>query len=127
MAYAPVAALSIMFLTWSFMGVLYGADFAAQSFTDFKQVDPGGCTFTLGGGIPILSDVGEATGYIGCVLANIGNLIFNVFAFIVGAGKFVFQLLTFNIPGAPGYIRIPISGMFVGVSVWSIATLSRGN
>jgi hypothetical protein len=54
------------------------------------------------------------------VLASIINSVWGVVTMLVGA-------LTFNVPGAPLWIRLPIAVTIVGSLTWSIATLVRGN
>lgn len=46
---------------------------------------------------------------------------------VVGFVELMIGALTFNIEGAPFYIRIPVATAIIGGLGWSIATLIRGN
>ena len=127
MGYAPISALAIVFLTLAFEGLVFGTDLAEQSFPEFQPVEYDDCVFEPGGGIPILSDVGEATGYIGCILANTFTVLVNVVLAVFGTIAFLFNLLTFNVPGAPDYIRFPVGGIIVATILISSVMIFRGN
>lgn len=46
---------------------------------------------------------------------------------VVGVIQFIFDALTFNVRGAPAYIRAPVAIAINGSLIWSIITLIRGN
>lgn len=46
---------------------------------------------------------------------------------ILAAGLYFWGLVTFNVPGAPGFVRVVVSSLTGGPTIWAIATLLRGN
>lgn len=53
--------------------------------------------------------------------------IVDLFRVIVAGAAYFFGLLTFNVPGAPWFIRVVVSSLIGGPTVWAIVTLVRGN
>lgn len=102
MASSPMVVLSVIVLTLVFEGLLFGEELAEASFPSFEQPEGGG-----------FFDVLDA------VLAIVQA--------IWGTVVFVFNLVSFNVPGAPWFVRAPIGFILGGGLVWSIATLVRGN
>lgn len=96
-----VKVLAIVMITITFEGLLFGSEIAARSFPSFDQPTSGGFFGAL-------------------------DAILAVLQAVWGAIVFFFNLLTFNIPGAPWWIRIPIGSILGGGFVWSIAALIRG-
>lgn len=123
----PMPVLAIIVLTLAFEGLVYGAGIAQSSFPESTQVSFGGCSFEPGGGIPFLSDVGEAVGYIGCLLGNAFNLVVNVFKVILGTVIFLYNLISFNIPGAPGFVRLIMGSLLGGGILLTVVAIFRGN
>lgn len=101
MGSSPIAVLSIITLVLVFEGLLFGEEVAAYSFPTFEEPQSGGFF-----------------GVLEALLAIVQA--------IWGTVVFLFNLLTFNIPGAPWYVRVPVGGMMFGALVWSIAELIRG-
>ena len=54
-----------------------------------------------------------------CGLGDILTFVFNII-------QFFFDVLTFNIDGAPFYIRVPIAVAITASVMWSIISLVRG-
>lgn len=101
MAASPVAVLAIIGIYVAFYAV-----FGATATTDNPNVNAGDGA--------IDSDCGLV-----CGLGDILRIIFDFVELLFGA-------LTFNVPGAPAYIRAPIT-IIIGASlVWSALTLIRG-
>lgn len=102
MAASPVPILAIIILTLTFEGLLFGSEIADRSFPSYEEPQSGGFWGAL-------------------------DAVVAVVQVIWGAVVFFFNLITFNVPGAPWYIRVPIGAMLGGGLVWSLATLIRGN
>lgn len=51
----------------------------------------------------------------------------NVFETIGGVFSMLLGALTFNVPDAPFFIRIPVAIAIIGSLAWSLVTLVRGN
>jgi len=79
-----------------FQAVLFGAEYAEAAFPEFEQPE------------------------------GVLDIIQQVLSAIWGVVEFVFSLVTFNVPGAPFWIRVPIATYFGGTIVWSVASLVRG-
>jgi hypothetical protein len=110
-----ITALSIVGLTAVFMGLFLGQSLAEQSYPPFFNVNFGSCA-------------GNPLSVIGCWVSNVGALIINLFIFLYGTVVFFINILTFNVPGAPSWIRTIIGTLMGGTVLWSIATaLFRGS
>jgi hypothetical protein len=96
-----ITILAIILVTLTFEGLLFGAEIAEQSFPSFDEP--------------------TSTGFFGVLDALLA-----IVKAIWGAVVFFFNLLTFNLPGAPWYVRLPVGGLMFGGLVWSIASLVRG-
>lgn len=97
----PQAILAVIIMVVAFEGVFFGAEIAERSFPDFDQPQQGGFFGAL-------------------------DAILAVLQAVWGAVVFFVNLLTFNIPGAPAYIRYPVGAALTGGLIWSIAGLIRG-
>ena len=93
---SPVPVLVALTVVLVFEGLLFGATLVESSFPEFEQPD------------------GILDALIGIVQA------------IWGVVVFIFNLITFNIPGAPFWVRVPVGIAIGGSLMWSIATLIRG-
>lgn len=100
--------LTVVMLTFAFQGLLFGNDLYEQSYPDFKPVDFGDC-----------SGVG-ALEAIGCVSYNTFLLVINSVLFIYGTVVLAFNLISFNVPGAPAFARFLIAGIVGGGLVIAI-------
>lgn len=96
-----IKVLGIVLVTVAFEGLIFGAEIAERSFPAFDQPQSGGFFAVLDALLAIVQT-------------------------IWGAVVFFFNLLTFNIPGAPFWVRVPVGGLIGGGFVWSVATLVRG-
>ena len=92
----------IAIITYSGMGLMYGTEIAERSFPSFEEPQTTGIFGTLGG--------------VGAALQTAW-----------GAIVFIWNFVTFNVPGAEWWVRAPLSVIFGGSITWSIATLARGN
>lgn len=108
-----MAVLAVVFLTLAFEGLVFGGELASQSFP--QPIDSG--TACSGTGLDLIAN---------CVFAFFEGVL-NVFRVIFGVVAFIWNLITFNVPGAPDYVRYPVGGIIVVGLVWSIAGLIRGN
>ena len=115
MASSPLVVLSIVFLTLAFEGLVFGGEIASQSFPKPEEA-PASC----GEGDDALSRIANCITSVVYGIVNTAKVIFGVVAFL-------FNLITFNVPGAPAYIRFPVGGIIVVGIVWSVAGLIRGN
>lgn len=100
---SPIPHLLVMVVVLVFQAVLFGAEYAEASFPEFDEPDTGG-------------------GFFGGALDILGAIINTIWGVVV----FVFNLVTFNVPDAPFWIRAPIATYFGGTIIWSIASLVRG-
>lgn len=112
---AGITALVVVGLTMTLVGLMFGVNIAESSYPDFRAVNFGACS-------------GNALDLIGCWLANVGALVYNFFAFIIGTVAFMFNIMTFNIPGAPAWVRAMMTLLLGGPLLWLIGTkLFRGS
>ena len=102
MASNPIPILVIAIITYSGMGLMYGSEIAERSFPSFEEP--------------------ESSGFFGAI-EGAGAAIQQVWGVVV----FVFNFITFNVPGAEWWVRAPLTVIFGGSLTWSIATLIRGN
>lgn len=113
-AQSPAVVIIIVLLTLTFEGLYYGSDLATQSYPAPSNIQTGSCG---GGGLDRIA----------CVIGGVFEFIVNVVKIIFGTVAFVFNLITFNVPGAPLFVRIPIGGMITLAILWSVASLVRGS
>lgn len=102
MATNPVLVLVVIMFTMGGMGLIYGQEIAERSFPSFEEP--------------------ESTGFFAAI-GSVGAALQTAW----GALVFVFNFITFNIPGAEWWVRAPLTLIFGGSLTWSIATLVRGN
>lgn len=102
MAKSPVAVLAIILLVIGGEALLFGGDIAARSFPTFEEPTQSGLLGAIEGIVQIVS-------------------------VIWGVVVFFFNLITFNVPDAPFFIRVPVGGILGSALIWSIASLIRGN
>lgn len=98
MAANPVPVLAVIIIVLVFEAMIGGEELVQESFPDFDEGSFGG--------IDILGDI--ITGIFGTV-------------------AYIFNLITFNVGGAPWFIRVPVGTVLGGALIWSITTLIRGN
>lgn len=101
MASSPVPVLAIIGIYLVFYALVQGADSVDSGLDD----DPGVSTSGFGG-VDILGDIIEA---------------------IISVVVLIFNGLTFNVDGAPFWVRFPVAVIIIGSLAWSAATLIRGN
>ena len=113
------APLAIVALTLTFQGLLYGGSLIDASYPALRTVDFDACNDATGWtrGIEIF----------GCYIGNVLLILINAVVLIFGTVVFFVNLITFNVPGAPTFVRFLV-GATLGASVlWIvIATLFRG-
>lgn len=102
MGTSPLVILAIIALTLVFEGLLFGSEIEDFQLPQFEEPKSGGFFAVL-------------------------DALLSIVQVIWGVVLFFFNLVTFNVPGAPWYIRVPVGTMLTGGLVWSIATLIRGN
>lgn len=102
MASSPIPILAVIVLVLTFEGLLFGAEVAEMSYPTFEEPQSGG----FFGALEALLAVVQA---------------------IWGTIVFIFNLLSFNIPGVPWYVQVPVASILFGGLIWSIAELVRGN
>lgn len=110
MASSPIIVLAICVPTFVFQALLVGAVQGEPEFPTFS-------TSTV-----VCSGDGFVDG-IKCPFYWVMDL----FRVLFAAAGWFFGLLTFNVPGAPWFIRVVVSSLIGGPTVWAIATLIRGN
>lgn len=109
MAASPIPVLLIVVATLTFQAMLFGSELAEKSFPTLEEPEAGDCDGFLDG--------------FACGVDYVVNFISVVF----GVVAFFFNLVTFNVPGAPWFVRLLVGGAIGGSIVWSVATLFRGN
>lgn len=97
----PVALLAVILLTLTFEGLLFGEEIAERAFPSFEQPTSGG--------------------FFGALEA-----ILAIVQAVWGGVVFFFELITFDIPGVPWYIRVPVGGILSGGLIYSIILIIRG-
>lgn len=102
MASSPMIVLTIVTASLGFMGLIYGATIAETTFPSFEQPSSGGFFGALDALLAIIQGVW-------------------------GTILFILKLITFQVPGAPWYIRLLVGATMGGAIIWSVATLFRGN
>jgi hypothetical protein len=55
------------------------------------------------------------------------DIVLGVINAVWGVVTFLYNAISFNIPGAPAWARVPIAVGFIGTLTWAIAGLVRGN
>jgi hypothetical protein len=110
------SVLLIFLFIWGstivFEALVTGGNALSTALPPLSDVNPGGCTFSPGS-IPVISAVGAATGYIGCVLANFFNLIINGFKLMIGAARVIWTYGTFQgIPNTPIFVTVALNLLF---------------
>lgn len=114
-AVSPLPVLIIVVGVLVFQALLFGGELAEKSFPTIKNEE--GTT----------EDCDSVFGDFGCGVRNVLQSIWNFFRVIGGVIAFFFNLVTFNVPGAPWFVRLVV-GSFIGSAlVWSVAGLFRGN
>lgn len=102
-----IGLLFVIMATFAFEGLVFGEELAEESFGEIEESTPGACS----------------DNNFGCIIDFISDL----FSSIVGAVAFLFNLLTFNIPDAPWWIRLVLVGVVDGGAVLLIVSILRGN
>ena len=97
----PLTFLAVIALTSTVVAMIGGEELAQESFPEFDEPDSGGFWGSL-------------------------DALVSVVQGIWGVVVYLFNLLTFNIGGAPWWIRVPVGAINGGGLLWSIATLIRG-
>ena len=113
MAINPIPPLLIATVGLIFMSALLGSALADESFPTLSTTNA-----DCGGG---------GLDKIACEIGNGFNYVVNFFKLIFGAIAFFINAVTFNVPGAPWYARIPISIILGGSIFVSILGFIRGN
>lgn len=109
----PIPFLFIIVGTLTFTALIYGNELAAQSYPEMRDVNFSECD---GGALETMA----------CLFKNVFLTIGNAFAFIFGSIAFLWNLVSFNIPGAPTFIRFFLGSTLGFGLVWSIVVLTRG-
>lgn len=104
MAPSPVPVLIIIGVYVAFYAVMAGTAEAEVNTYGVDQ-DPG---------------IEAPSGGVFSAIADVFSAISTVFDFLIGA-------LTFNVDGAPFWVRIPVGAGIIGSLAWSVVTLIRGD
>lgn len=101
MSNTALSLLVVIILTLTFEGLLFGEELAERSFPSFEEPSSSGFFAVL-------------------------EALLSIVKVIWGTVVFLFNLITFNVPGAPWWVRLPAAGVLGGGLIWSIAILIRG-
>jgi hypothetical protein len=71
---------------------------------------------------PDFSEPEEDRNWLERTFGGVGELLTGLWTGIT----FFFQFLTFNVPGAPLWVRLPVSTLIIGSLTWSILSMIRG-
>lgn len=115
MGTSPVVGIVIVVLTLTFQGLLFGADIAEKSFPDLIRPEH-----------QTQDCDGFFDGFV-CAFENVIAFIANIFIVLFGAIIFLFNMITFNVPGAPWFVRVPFGALMFGLIGWPAFTFFRGN
>lgn len=107
MSLSPIAILFIAVSTLAFEAILFSDSLTEMGLPVFEQ--------------PTVS----CDGIINCTIATVQFAVSIVKA-VWGTIVLLINLLSFNVPGAPWYIRLIIGSAVGGGMAWSIARLIRG-
>lgn len=107
--HAPIALLFILAVTFTFQAAFLGEDFNEISF-DIEN--PRNQT--------------EEGGFLESFTPDVLNTLAAIIGTIWGFVKTFFNFLTFNVTGAPTWIRFIVGMTISGSLAWSIAALLRG-
>lgn len=92
-----------------FEGLVYGAEIAEETFAEFAEPEDRDCSGFLDG--------------VACVF----GFVIDVFQAIFAAVVFLFRLITFDVPDAPWWIRVPIATVLGGGLILVVVQIFRGN
>lgn len=125
MSSSPVVVGMIAVLGMVFQGLLYGNELVERSFTieqfEYDTTDPPSCSHE-----GALDQIACFFGNVARTVGNAFRAVGNFFRVIIGVGALFLNFVTFNVPGAPWFIRVPVGFFFGGSMVWAIAGLVRG-
>lgn len=111
----PIPYLLVAVLGIIFTFALEGNTLATDSFPTPSQADPDTCG---SGGFFSSIECGISTGV---------TFVINAFKVIYGSFVFLFRAVTFDVPDAPWYARIPITIIIGGSTTIAIVSIIRGN
>lgn len=112
MALNPLPIIAIITATLIFQALIFGEEYADKSFPEYEEITAA-CTD---------NDDSFFSGF-ACVVQQIGYF----FRVVGGVVLFLLNLVSFNVPGAPWFIRVIVGGLMGTGIFWSAATLFRGN
>lgn len=115
MAINPIPFLLVAVTGLVFISALGGEQIASDSFLPLSQPDPDSC-----GSSGFFSSIE-------CGISTFFTFIFNALKIIIGAFVFLYRGLTFDLPDAPWYARVPITIILGGSITISIVGIIRGN
>lgn len=123
---SPIPVLMIIVATLAFEGLLFGTDLAAASFPTIESpsFDIQDCQ---DGTIPFFSQLDDIACVIGSAFLFAAKFLQAIFLTLFGVVVFLFNLISFNVPGAPWYVRLVVGSAFGGAIMWAVAGLFRGN
>lgn len=101
--------LFVVISTLAFEGLLFGSEIAADTFGDIVSPEEQDCSGFLDG--------------VACVF----TFIFDVFETIFAGIVFLFRLITFDVPGAPWWVKVPVAGLLGGGIILVVIQVFRGN
>jgi hypothetical protein len=110
----PLPLVAILLLTYTFTFLLSGDELLAK-FEDQAEAPE----------TPDQADCG-ALDFV-CGITKFIDWVKGLFRPVFAAMGLIWSLVTFDVAGAPIYIRVPLTGFVVVAFSWSIATLIRGN
>ncbi|MHB8585237.1 MAG: hypothetical protein ACYDDF_05300 [Thermoplasmatota archaeon] len=121
MSLAPLAILVAVAVTLTFEGLLYGGSLAS----DLPQLPsfPNFATCPSGGGVL------DANGPVATIACYLGDTFLLIGAFglsVVDGAILVADLASFNVPGAPDYVRLLFTFVVGGAILLGVAGMLRG-
>jgi len=111
----PTPLVIIIVATLAFESLMFGNELAGSAFPPLAPVNFGACGGT-----------GNAFTDIACVLYQTFLVIGNVVLVFFGIVMFLWNLVSFNVPGTPWFVRLVIGSSFGGSILLIIAGLFRG-
>lgn len=97
--------------TIAFEAMVFGEDLVESSI--FTTIEYGDCS------------TGDFFDVLGCVVLNFFKGLVNTVLIVSSVIRFLFNALTFNIPGAPMAIRIVVSSVFIGGIGFAIVSMVK--
>jgi hypothetical protein len=123
----PMAILVVVTLTLTFEGLLFGADVQSLPFPEITA-NPASCQAPSGGiyNVPVIGNIVSGSDVLACWVGQTFLLLGQVVLMLLAVIAWFLSLATFNVPGAPLFVRFLMGTLIGGGMLWSVVSLFRG-